>query len=69
MDPYKSKLIAFWWGRTLPKQYYYLRNLSKLSDDQLEELEKLKGIFEKAEAEGINLGWGHQVKRSEICLE
>ena len=65
----KTKLRAFWWGRKYPVKYKYLAGISNPNNDQLEEMEKLKGIFEKAEAEGIDLGWGNQTTWSDLCLE
>ena len=62
----KRKARAFWWGRTYPDEYKHLVGISNPNNDQLEQMETLKGIFQKAEYDGINLGWGHYTKKKEV---
>ena len=57
----KRKLIAWWWGRIIPKSHKHLTNLSNLSSDQINELQTLKDIFLYEQGKGIELSWGKQV--------
>ena len=66
IDQRKREMRVWWWGRTLPEEYKHLTGITKIRDDELEYREKLKEIVVKAEALGINLGWGHQAKGKEI---
>ena len=63
----RRKIIAWWWGRVVPEEVKSSRNLSDLSEAQLEELERLKEVFQTAQKNGVDyLGWGHQFTVNEF---
>lgn len=62
----EQTIIAWWWGRVLPKTHQNLAGLSNLNDAQLAILTSLKGIWEDAQEKEIPLDWGHQFKMKDI---
>ena len=57
---------SWWWGRTLPKEYFESPDLSNLTRKDIDKLRDLKQIVELAEEKGIKLPFGRYVKRNEL---
>ena len=66
MSKHEREIIAFWWGRVLPESCKHLANLSILCKDEIAELSVLKETLIEAKKKGVDLTWGHHVKKKSV---
>ena len=63
-----KEIIDFWKDRVLPDTCQHLKDLSNPSKDEIDELEELRYILFEAEKRGVELSWGHQMKKKSVAF-
>ena len=62
---------GWWWGRTLPPTHQYLASkpLSKMTDNDIETLLKLRSIYFDKIGRGEPVSWGRYITKKEMWNE
>ena len=64
----RNQLIAWFWGRALPKEYKHLagKNPNTMSSKDIDHLVRIKTIVEECENMGIAIPFGKQLTITDI---